>query len=70
LLEGNVVDASPAGAGGCKLLPEETEGKRNGVALLLPLSDVDAANVITFEVVDFSLLSKENEGHGKSRTIL
>lgn len=71
MLDGVVADAIPA-AGGLELLSEdllECKGKRKGL-LLLPLLDVDGAIVITFEVVGFRLLSKEDEGHDKSRTIL
>ena len=49
---------------------EEGEGKRNGVLLLLPLSDIDAAIVTTFEVVGFRLLSYQGDVHDRSRTIL
>jgi hypothetical protein len=75
LLDGDVFDAGPT-AGVLELLLllddwlEEGEGKRNGVLLLLPLSDIDAAIVITFEVVGFRLLSYQGDVHDKPRTIL
>ena len=53
LLDGNVLEASPATAGGLELLSDDwlgCKGKRNGL-LLLPLLGVDAAIVITFEVI-------------------
>ena len=74
LLGGDVFDAGPT-AGGLELLllddwPEEGEGKRNGVLLMLPLSDIDAAIAITFDVVGFRLLSYQGDVHDRSRTIL
>ena len=73
LLDGDVFDAGPT-AGVLELLLddwlEEGEGKRNGVLLLLPISDIDAAIVITFELVGFRLLSYQSDVHDKSRTIL
>jgi len=71
-LDGDVFDASPT-VGVLELLSDdwlEGEGKRNGVLLLLPLSDIEAAIVITFEVVGFRLLSNEGDAHNKSLTIL
>ena len=72
-MDANGVDASPASAGVLELLPddwlEEGEGKRNGVLLLLPLSDIDAEIIITFEV-GFRLLSNEGDVHDKSPTML
>jgi hypothetical protein len=57
-MDGDVFDAGPT-AGMLELLSddwlEEGEGKRNGVLLLLPLSDIDAAIAITFDVVVISL---------------
>ena len=50
--------------------PEEGEGKRNGVLLMLPLLDIDAAIAITFDVVGFRLLSYQGDVHDRSRTIL
>lgn len=51
LLHGNGLDASPATAGRSELLPddwlEEGETKINEVVALLPLSDIDAAIVLT-----------------------
>jgi hypothetical protein len=44
---------------------EEGEGKRNGVLLILPSSEIDAAIVITFEVVGFMLLSYQGDVHDK-----
>jgi hypothetical protein len=52
LLDGNVLEASAAAAGGLELLSDdwlECKGKRNG--LLLELLCVDAAIVITLEVI-------------------
>jgi len=74
LLDGDVFDAGPTvGLLELLLLPdgwlEEGEGKRNGVLLLLPLSDIDAAIVTTLEVVGFRLLSNEGD-HDKSLTML
>jgi hypothetical protein len=72
LLDANGVDASPT-AGVLELLSDdwlEGDGKRNGVVLLLPLSDIDAAIIITFEVVGFRLLSDEGDALDKSLTML
>jgi hypothetical protein len=73
LLDGDVFDVGPA-AGVLELLLddwlEEGDSKRNGVLLLLALSDIDAAIVITFEVVGFRLLSYQGDIHDKPRTIL
>ena len=49
---------------------DEGEGKRNGVLLLLPLSDIDAAIGITLDVVGLMLLSYQGDVHDRSRTIL
>jgi hypothetical protein len=73
-LDGDVFDASPT-AVGLELLSddrlEEGKGKRNGVVLLLPLSDIDvAAIVMTFEVVGFRSLYNEGDAHDKSRPLL
>lgn len=76
LLDAAVFDAVPT-AGVLELLLlllddwlEEGEGKRNGVLLILPLSDIDAAIAITFGVVGFRLGSYHGEVHDKPRTIL
>jgi len=75
LLDGDVFDVGPT-AGGFELLSllddwlEESEGKRNGVLLLLPLSDIDAAIGITLDVVGLMLLSYQGDVHDRSRTIL
>jgi len=73
LLDGDVFEVGPT-AGGLELLSndwlEEGEGKTKGVLLLLALSDIDAAIVITFEVVGFKLLSYQGDVHDRSRTIL
>jgi len=71
-LDGDVFDTGPAGTGPELLSDarlEEGKGKRNGAALLLlPLSDIDAIMVITFEVVSLRLLSNEADVHDRSRT--
>ena len=72
MFDGDVLDTCPVG-GGLELLSddwlEEGKGKRNGEALLLlPLSDIDAIMVITFEVVSLRLLSNEADVHDRSRT--
>ena len=75
MLDGDVFDVGPT-AGGFELLSllddwlEESEGKRNGVLLLLPLSDIDAAIGITLDVVGLMLLSYQGDVHDRSRTIL
>jgi hypothetical protein len=75
LLDGDVFDVGPT-AGGLELLLllddwlEEGEGKRKGVLSILPLSDIDAAIVIIFEVVGLMLLSYQCDVHDKPRTIL
>ena len=66
-------DAGPT-AGVLELLLDDWlevgEGKRNGVLLLLPLSDIDATIAITFDVVGFRLSSYQGDVHDKPRTIL
>ena len=73
MLDANGVDASPASAGGGELLPEdcpeEGEGSRKGVVLLLPLSGIDAEIIIKFEV-GFRLLYNEGDANDKSPTML
>jgi hypothetical protein len=72
LFEGDALEGSAA----AKLLellsddwPDEGEGNRNGVVVLL-FSDIDAAITITFEIVGFKSLYNEGDVHDKSRPLL